>query len=265
MNINNLERALSLNNEKLFEFLRQEIEVSKIFNQNITIINDSPIGSILSYMGNTPPKHYLICDGTEYNITDYPLLATHIKEQFFCYNYFGGDGQTTFCVPDLRGEFLRGTGTSNYDSGSGNEVGKHQEPTICGEFQDVYKPVTAPNVNGLNISIQQANEGQYNNIFKNVDKYYFSTRENSQRDIMHFPTTNRWSDYTATNAYGHSLRPTNTSVLYCIKYEPAYHMKEIVPEEQQELELLRKQNTLLKQEIEQLEEIIDKINRCVIT
>ena len=24
-------------------------------------------------------------------------------------NYFGGDGETTFSVPDLRGEFLRGS------------------------------------------------------------------------------------------------------------------------------------------------------------
>lgn len=64
-------------------------------------IEDAPIGHIISYMGNNAPKHYLICDGTEYNITDYPHLAQHFMDEFGSYNYFGGDGITTFAVPEL--------------------------------------------------------------------------------------------------------------------------------------------------------------------
>ena len=52
-------------------------------------------------MGNNIPKHYLLCDGTVYNITDYSELAKHIKDEFGVYNYFGGDGITTFAVPKL--------------------------------------------------------------------------------------------------------------------------------------------------------------------
>ena len=62
-------------------------------------IEDTPVGQIISVMGNTVPKHYLACDGAEYNITDYPHLTQHFIDQFGTANYFGGDGITTFAVP----------------------------------------------------------------------------------------------------------------------------------------------------------------------
>ncbi|WP_312369049.1 discoidin domain-containing protein [Lachnoclostridium sp.] len=60
------------------------------------ISQESPVGSIINYTGLTAPEHYLLCDGSVYNISDYPQLAEHIKTQFGSYNYFGGDGITTF-------------------------------------------------------------------------------------------------------------------------------------------------------------------------
>lgn len=69
---------------------------------NQTNIEDTPIGHIISFMGTKAPDHYLICDGSEYNITDYQKLADFINDQFGSYNYFGGNGTTTFAVPDLR-------------------------------------------------------------------------------------------------------------------------------------------------------------------
>ena len=51
-----------------------------------------------------------------------------------------GDGVTTFKVPNLLGEFLRGTGTNSYtNQGSGANVGVHQDnglPNITGTFTD---------------------------------------------------------------------------------------------------------------------------------
>lgn len=69
-------------------------------------IEDAPIGNVISVMGKTAPNHYLVCDNTIYNIVDYPHLSQYIKEQFGVFNFFGGDGTTSFAVPDLRGEFL---------------------------------------------------------------------------------------------------------------------------------------------------------------
>ena len=63
-------------------------------------LEETPVGSIISYMGNKVPAHYLLCDGSEYNIADYPELAKHFKDDLGVVNYFGGDGITTFAVPD---------------------------------------------------------------------------------------------------------------------------------------------------------------------
>ena len=67
-------------------------------------IEDTPVGHILSYMGTTAPKHYLVCDGAEYYIVDYPYLAQHIESNFGSVNYFGGDGDATFAVPTLEND-----------------------------------------------------------------------------------------------------------------------------------------------------------------
>jgi microcystin-dependent protein len=65
-------------------------------------IEDTPVGSLVHLLKDTSiPKHYLACDGTVYNITDYPYLSEYIKTEFGSYNHFGGDGITTFAVPSL--------------------------------------------------------------------------------------------------------------------------------------------------------------------
>jgi microcystin-dependent protein len=64
-------------------------------------IEDAPVGHIISHMGNNAPAHYLICDGTEYTIEDYPDLAQHFIDEFGSVNCFGGDGVTTFAVPNI--------------------------------------------------------------------------------------------------------------------------------------------------------------------
>lgn len=167
-------------------------------------IEDTPVGHILSYMGNTPPKHYLNCDGTEYDIIDYPYLAEHIRKQFGSYDYFGGDGIDTFAVPDLRGEFLRGTSeNSHLNQGNGAEVGEHQDATE-------------------HVLVQG---GANNNIFYSVQGLNMSNNEDSR-----IGSTTNWSrikpSSTATVGYNHyTSRPTNTSVMYCIKYEPTYYFE----------------------------------------
>lgn len=93
----------------------------------------SPVGTVISYMGKTAPTGYLICDGTVKNVSAYPELAQHIKTQFGSSNYFGGNGTTTFAVPDMRNLFLRGYHGST-TALSGN-IGAKQEGTV---FPNVY-------------------------------------------------------------------------------------------------------------------------------
>lgn len=171
----------------------------KINNLPVFVADDAPVGNIIAFMGNSAPQDYLICDGAEYNIADYQLLAQHILDEFGSYNYFGGDGTATFAVPDLRGEFLRGTGTATRDAGSGSAVGEHQDGT---KHQNFYIGDASLCFYG------PCNDGASN---KNFDIAINST------------TTGKkiaYNDYTSTGASQYfTSRPTNTSVLYCIKYQ----------------------------------------------
>lgn len=171
-------------------------------------IEDSPVGSIIPVMSNVAPKHYLICDGTEYNIADYPYLSEHIKTDFGTYNYFGGNGTTTFAVPDLRGEFLRGVGTATRNTGSGAaKAGVHQDGT---QF---------PNIFIYDSHLEYATSGNgTNNIPINKDI------TGGVRTVTHYSKFTSTDTASYKNDLTFTSRPTNTSVLYCIKYEPTYFM-----------------------------------------
>jgi microcystin-dependent protein len=63
------------------------------------------------FAGSVAPTGWLLCDGTIYNVVDYPRLFAVII------NAYGGDGVTTFAVPDLRARVTAGVGTSVGDQG----------------------------------------------------------------------------------------------------------------------------------------------------
>lgn len=80
----------------------------------------TPTGTVISYMGNTAPNGYLFCDGNVYNISDYKHLADQIKNEFGSFNYFGGDGISTFAVPNLSdGRYLKGSTTAGINQNAG--------------------------------------------------------------------------------------------------------------------------------------------------
>ena len=165
-------------------------------------IGASLVGSIFSYMGTTARYGYLACDGTEYNIADYPRLADHINAHFGSINYFGGDGTTTFAVPDLRGEFLRGTGTNSHsEQGNGDSVGVHQNATL---IPFIYSYASGARDAWIAIPDDSNYINNYDYLGESVNRIIFG--QSGGRYIN-----------STTNTY-YTSRPTNTSVLYIIKY-----------------------------------------------
>lgn len=79
-----------------------------------------PIGSIQAFAYNTIPSGWLPCDGHLEPIEKYKELYDVIGITF------GGDGKVNFCVPDLRGRFVRGFDPSRYIDKE-SEFGKKQE------------------------------------------------------------------------------------------------------------------------------------------
>lgn len=70
------------------------------------------VGEIRMFGFPRTPVGWLACDGSTYNISDYEVLYTLLGTAF------GGNGQTTFGVPDMRGrvpvDMGQGTGLSPY-------------------------------------------------------------------------------------------------------------------------------------------------------
>lgn len=164
-----------------------------------------PVGTVIAFMGTQPPVDYLACDGAEYVITEQPTLAAFIAKQFGSVNHFGGDGETTFAVPDLRGEFLRGTGVNSHaNQGSGADVGAHQDGTMFPDYENVYS---------INRTVQVIR-----------DERLVSGGSKTQLDSF-IPTTNIIDLVNVDRSYDAgeyiygriTARPTNTAVLYCIR------------------------------------------------
>ena len=65
----------------------------------LSALSDSPyIGDILMFAGNFEIQSFAFCDGRLLQIAQFDALFNLIGTTY------GGDGQTTFGLPDLRGE-----------------------------------------------------------------------------------------------------------------------------------------------------------------
>ena len=101
----------------------------------------TPVGSINSYGGSTAPAGWLLCDGTNYSRTDYADLFAIIGTTY------GNNSANDFKVPDLRGIFPRGAGTSakltnaNGTAFSGT-LGKYQNDSFQGHLHSPYTGYT---------------------------------------------------------------------------------------------------------------------------
>lgn len=184
-------------------------EIGRVVDPIAYMLNDGnaqemPVGSLIQTMSNSAPKHYLICDGSEYAIGTYPELEAHFLKEFGAVNHFGG-ANGKWKVPDLRGEFLRMTGTNSHintrtglKEGNGADVGAHQEASVLPQTWSG----TGANVVPINYT---------ENMKKSADTLKPFSKAG----------TNSWD---TTNSYGgtagaQTVRPTNTSVNVAIKCE----------------------------------------------
>lgn len=75
------------------------------------------VGEIRLFGGNYAPEGWAFCNGGTYSITQYPALYALIGVTY------GGDGKTTFAVPDLRSRLPLGVGKSPSTAGLTYAVG----------------------------------------------------------------------------------------------------------------------------------------------
>lgn len=109
-----------------------------VTNPENKIIDNFPIGSIISFSGTSIPNNWLLADGSEVSRETYPELF-----QLIGTTYGDGDGSTTFNLPDMRGKIGVGLSTDDNDFGVlGNTTGEKQhvltteeQPHLTGQLQ----------------------------------------------------------------------------------------------------------------------------------
>lgn len=130
--------------------------------KKIDVDNLFPAGQIIAYAGTTVPTGFLDCDGTAVSRTTYARLFSAIGEI-----WGAGDTTTTFNLPDLRGGFLRGTGShgtetmADGNAFTGPNVGSFENDQFQGHFHEAYDTtapggLTAVQVFGVRANISSA-------------------------------------------------------------------------------------------------------------
>ncbi|MCG8410455.1 MAG: tail fiber protein [Bacteroidales bacterium] len=78
-------------------------------------MDDAFIGSIMMFVGNFAPPNWLLCNGSFLSISQYQALYSIIGTRY------GGDGRTSFALPDFRGKVVihagQGPNLSDYKLG----------------------------------------------------------------------------------------------------------------------------------------------------
>lgn len=111
----------------------------------------SPAGIIAPFAGTSAPSGWLSCNGSAISRATYATLFAAIGTTWGV-----GDGSTTFNVPDLRGMFLRGTGTNATGSSSGAvgpSVGSYAADTYLNHSHAITDPGHTHSIPG-SVSVQ---------------------------------------------------------------------------------------------------------------
>lgn len=160
---------------------------------------------IIKQFGNTSaPAGYLACDGSAISRTTYATLFAAISTVWGV-----GDGSTTFNVPDMRGAFLRGTGSHGSENmADGNDfagpaVGAFEDDQLQGHRQVVATRAVSGGAGGLTM----ADDG----VFDTLGSATGVTTTDLNTQAFEADATN------GTPRTGDETRPFAAGVLYCIK------------------------------------------------
>ncbi|AZO96796.1 hypothetical protein D7D81_16605 [Halocella sp. SP3-1] len=154
---------------------------------------DIPAGSVFWFAAQDPPSSYLECNGAGISRTTYSDLYDVIG------SIFGeGDGESTFNIPDLRGEFIRG-----WDNGRNVDVGR-----VLGSWQE---DVFQGHWHRLRMEYDQSGGGGYRKPLPNHSRY-------SPKNINDWVRQPISDGVNGTPRISNETRPRNVALLPCIKY-----------------------------------------------
>jgi microcystin-dependent protein len=179
------------------------IEGSKLANDSVTLaklvtaVQQAllPAGAVQAFAMNSAPAGWLAANGSNVNRTTYAALFTAIGT-----TYGVGDGSTTFALPDLRGYFVRGSGT-NGDGTAAGTFGAKQADALKAHQHFAFK--SGNSTTALSAANYPATQGQIG-----TDAFKYTVAGNASA-----------SDVGLTSSTGDTeTRPKNIALLYCVKF-----------------------------------------------
>ena len=180
-------------------------------NLSFQIVAGVPTGAVFCVAVATIPTGYLECNGAAVNRTTYAALFSFIGTQ-----YGAGNGSSTFNLPDLRGEFVRG-----FDNGKGVDSGRsigsnqsgqnlsHDHDADASATSNVSDPGHRHNARGYGNDDDGGNQftGSGNN----------SVRNNAIEDATTGISVATNVSIDVDNDGGKEARPRNVAMMYIIK------------------------------------------------
>ena len=180
-------------------------------NLSFQIVAGVPTGAVFCVAVATIPTGYLECNGAPVSRTTYAALFSFIGTQ-----YGAGNGSSTFNLPDLRGEFVRG-----FDNGrgvdSGRGIGSSQSGQNLSHDHDADASATS-NVSDpghRHPSRGYGNDDDGGNQFTGSGNN--SVRNNAIEDATTGISVATNVSIDVDNDGGNEARPRNVAMMYIIK------------------------------------------------
>jgi microcystin-dependent protein len=111
-------------------------------NSSVTLV---PTGAVMPFAMNAAPSGWLAANGSAVSRTTYAALFAAIGT-----TYGAGDGNSTFTLPDLRGYFVRGSGTNVDGTASGTFGAKQTDGVGSHNHTYNYASATYQTITGEN-------------------------------------------------------------------------------------------------------------------
>lgn len=163
----------------------------------------TPAGAIMTFAMSAAPTGWLYCNGQAVNRSTYSALFSAIGT-----TYGIGNGTTTFNLPDMRGEFVRG-----WDDGRGIDSGR-----TFGSTQKGTITIVDPNLNSLNVSGIYSNDEDDSSQFAPKAGYDI-VNGSDYASVLRASIAGTSSNVLGANGFGYgATRPRNIALYYCIKY-----------------------------------------------
>ena len=170
-----------------------------------------PVGTILAHAANTPPSGFLECNGSNISRSTYATLFSTISTTFGV-----GDGSSTFALPDLRGQFIRGwanTGSTDASRVFGstqtdqnkNHTHTTDSTTLTGNIRKISEGFLAG--------------GSATGVFtKTSDGNNSITGSSSTSPVGGVDFDGTHTHTISSSGGGTEARPTNLALMYIIKF-----------------------------------------------